>query len=512
MDSLASGTASPPISRWWSEHRTISLALIYGAVAVLLAVPMLIVTVPLGADDLNHLARIYVRAHIATDPDLERLFQLNSELTPYAGMDFVLTPLARVLPIMVAARIYIVALVWGLVGAVVVLQRAFTGRIGIAPAAAGLIAYNGLLAWGLLTYLLGMILALLLFATWHSYRARPWWFRLIFFSGAATVLYVTHVLAFVLYGVMVASYELFARPRPWRTAPRDWVVAAGQAIPALMMWRSLSMWHSLGTRIAGQSAFTYMANFKLFAIVAPIAFSGAVGGFLDFGVVVLIYGGLVWFLAPWRGWPIWPRGLAAPALVMLVLTLVMPLSFMGVGLFDYRFTVPAACLLLAGLRPKYFDLRRAVAAGVAVGVCMVAHIADVSQVMHRCDLQYAELSRGLQSLPRGAVVETVLERSAPEPGAKCTTLPIYNHIASLVTIERSGAAPDFFALVTSVNARGGRQTDTEPVSADQFTKAPAGGYVLWFHFGHRRPVPRGLTLLWRGSFFDVWSAVSGKAL
>ncbi len=35
-------------------------------------------------------------------------------------MDLLLTPLARVLPILLLGRIYLVALVWGLVGAVVV--------------------------------------------------------------------------------------------------------------------------------------------------------------------------------------------------------------------------------------------------------------------------------------------------------------------------------------------------------------------------------------------------------
>ena len=44
--------------------------LVYAALALLLAVPMLVAAVPLGTDDLNHLSRIYVRAHIETDPDL----------------------------------------------------------------------------------------------------------------------------------------------------------------------------------------------------------------------------------------------------------------------------------------------------------------------------------------------------------------------------------------------------------------------------------------------------------
>ena len=170
MSSAAPASFGTPLLRWWGTHRTAGMVLVYAALAIVLAIPILSVQVPLGGDDLNHLARIYVRAHIGSDPDLAQIFQVKSDLIPYLGMDLLLTPLARVAPIMVVGRIYILALVWGLVGAVIVLQRTFTGRIGLAPAAAGLIAYNGLLAWGLLNYVLGLILALLALAAWHALR------------------------------------------------------------------------------------------------------------------------------------------------------------------------------------------------------------------------------------------------------------------------------------------------------------------------------------------------------
>ncbi len=65
------------LGRWWRGHRTAGLVLVYAVVAVLLAIPVLVADVPLGVDDLNHLARIYVRAHIDQDPDLARLFEVR---------------------------------------------------------------------------------------------------------------------------------------------------------------------------------------------------------------------------------------------------------------------------------------------------------------------------------------------------------------------------------------------------------------------------------------------------
>ena len=503
MNSLATASFGMRIGRWWDEHRTTGIVLVYAAIAALLAIPVLVAAVPLGVDDLNHLARIYVRAHIDTDPELARLFEVRADVIPYLGMDWLLTPLARLLPIMLVGRIYLLALVLGLVGAVVVLQRAFTARVGLGPAATGLIAYNGLIAWGLINYVLGLILALLVFAAWHSQREKSWWVRLILFAGAATVLYLTHLLAFGLYGVLVVSYELVGRARPWRTPLQDWVVLAGQAVPGLLLWRAL------GSKMLGtDSAILYTLPAKLFALESPFLFRGAFGGW-DSGLLAACFCGAALYLGVRSGWLAWPRTLAGPALILLGLTIILPYRVFGVSLTDYRFPVAAACLALAGLRLTSPTLPRALTLAAALMLLTAAHMADVSVLMHQCDGQYAELRGALAALPRGAELTTVLERTEPVPDTACTSLPIYEHISQLVTIDRSGYAPDFFARVTSVGARDERPTDTDPISADTFTAAPASGYVLWIHLGRPRPIPSRLTPLRRGSFFDLWAVARG---
>ncbi len=472
---------------------------VYAAVAALLAIPVLIANVPLGADTLGHLARIYVRAHIGSDPNLARLFRIRTDIIPYLGMDLLLTPFARVLPIMLVGRAYILALVWGLVGTVVVLQRVFTSRIGLGPAVTGLIAYNGLIAWGLINYVLGLILALLVFAAWHAQRTRPWPIRLALFAVAATIVYLTHLLAFVLYGVLVVSYELFGRAHPWRTPLRDWVVLAGQAVPGLVLWSA----SSIKLPSAGWGIH-YMLVAPMWALEAPFQFRGA-SGWLGTDAVAACFCGIALYLGIRQGWLAWPRTLASPVLVLLVLTIGLPLWAFGVFGTDYRFSVAAACLALAGLRLTSPSLSRALPIAAALAVLTVVHVADVAVLMHHCDGQYTELRGALAALPRGAELTTVLERTEPAPGIACTKLPIYQHISQLVTIDRSGYAPDFFARVTSVAVRDGRRTDTDPAFAKTFTAAPAAGYVLWIHLGHPRPVPRGLVLLRRGSFFDLWA-------
>jgi len=58
------------LGRCRTVSRPTALWIAYLALAALLAVPLLLVEVPLASDTLNHLARIHVRAHIADAPDL----------------------------------------------------------------------------------------------------------------------------------------------------------------------------------------------------------------------------------------------------------------------------------------------------------------------------------------------------------------------------------------------------------------------------------------------------------
>jgi hypothetical protein len=486
------------VSRWYVRHRTCGIVLVYVALASMLAIPILVARVPLGVDTLNHLARIHVRAHISADPDLGRLFEVRTGIIPYLGMDLLLTPLARVLPTLMVGRIYILALVWGLVGAVVILQRVFLSRVGSGPATAGMIAYNGLIAWGLINYVLGLILALLAFAAWHAQRTRPWLVRLVLFSGASTVLYLTHLFAVVLYAVMIASYELFSRAHPLRTPPRNSVVLVGQFAPVLFLAGSMA------TRLHGMDdTFRYVAVAKLLALESPFLFRGAGGGF-DTGLLTAGFSGVSLIVMIRRGWLTWPSTLTGPMLVLLALTVALPFTIFGAALIDYRFPVAMACLALAGLKVTLPAQTRACLVGT-MALLTIVHVADVAAVTYRCDGQYSELRKAFGTLPRGTELTVVLERTEPTPGVACSDLPIYDHIAQLITIERSGYAPDFFARATSVGPRGDRLADMDAASAATFSAGSATGYVLWIHLGRRRPVPSGFVPLWRGSFFDLWA-------
>ncbi len=475
------------------------LALAYLVVALVLAAPVVGVEVSLGVDTLNHLARIHVRAHLADDPDLARLFALRDGLVPYMGLDWMLTPLARVMPTLDAGRLGTVLLVWGLMGAAAVLQRAVTGRVGAGPLLVGLVGWNALVAWGFLNYVLGVVCALLGLAAWHALRERGWLLRLAVFTAVATGMYCVHLLGLAVYGAMLGAYEAFGRPRAWRTPVWEWLLLAAQFVPAGVLWIGLA-----APPPSADNALRWLAGVKRLVLPSPFLFAGAGGG-LDFGFLVAPACALLLTGLTLAGMLRWDRRLAAPAAALMLLGLLAPTRAFGVTLVDLRFPAVAACLAAAAVQldPRVARARAPLGLALAAGTLLQA--GSVRAVMRACDGQYAELRAALPAVPRGAVLTAVLE-DEPARGGECSDLPIYNNMPLLITLERSGYNPVFFAQATGVGVRGGLPTDQKPTPADAVTRSmlPQGGYLLWMHLGHRRLVPAGLTLLRSGSFFDLY--------
>ena len=457
----------------------------------------------MGVDTLNHLARIHVRAHIAGDADLARLYEVRDAWVPYMGLDWLMTPLARVMPTLAAGRVFIVLLLWATVGAVMVLQRTFTGRIGFEPLLMGLVSYNGLLAWGFLNYMVGVVAALLGLAAWHATRGRPWGWRLLLFTAVATSMYLVHLLALAVYGVMLGAYEVFGRPRPWRTPLRDWLVLGLQFIPAAALFLQLPMLPP-----GGNLGLVWRWHEKPVFLASPFLFSGAAGG-LDAGLLVLLLCACALLLFTCTGVLRWNRGLAAVALVLAVMSVAAPKWALSVSMIDLRFPIVALCLAIAALSITPGAGWPLWPVPLVLAGATLFQVGSAATALRACDRQYTEVRAALQAVPPGEVLTAVQETEHLAPGSECTNLPIYENLPLLTVLERSGYNPGFYAAVTPVMVRDGRATDSGPIRAHRLTPdmLPRPGYVLWMHFGnHDRPIPPGLTPLREGSFFTLYAA------
>src|SRR5206468_3412952 len=120
----------------------------------------------------NHLARATVLAFGATDPILSRMYAPRWAIIPNLGIDLVLPPLLRVLPMHVAGRIVIGFAVLLPVLGTIAYSRAVFGVRSLWPLASALVAYNATLLLGFLNFVASLGLALLLAAAWIVWRNR----------------------------------------------------------------------------------------------------------------------------------------------------------------------------------------------------------------------------------------------------------------------------------------------------------------------------------------------------
>ncbi|MBM3488403.1 MAG: hypothetical protein FJX67_17525 [Alphaproteobacteria bacterium] len=147
------------------------LPALYLAFATIAMVPLFAVeTIPLD-DYPNHLARMHILVEHARTPALQTFYDVRWAAFPNLAMELVVVPLAALVPVELAGRLFLAATLVLLVAGVAAVHRALTGRWSAWPAAAFLLLYNDTLLFGFVNYLFALGLALLSFAAWIALAA-----------------------------------------------------------------------------------------------------------------------------------------------------------------------------------------------------------------------------------------------------------------------------------------------------------------------------------------------------
>src|SRR5271157_3404513 len=94
----------PPASRFLYILKYLA---VYGLMSAIVLFPLAIVQVPGLTDYPNHLARMYILAHIDNSDALRRFYEVRWLPIPYLGMDATFEILSRFASIYDAGRIFI---------------------------------------------------------------------------------------------------------------------------------------------------------------------------------------------------------------------------------------------------------------------------------------------------------------------------------------------------------------------------------------------------------------------
>ena len=135
----------------------------------LLLLSLCLVSTPAMVDYVNHLARMV----LLVQPDPGPAYVVTWIPYPNLAMDIIVSALAQLVPVDVAARLFL-ALTYGLVvSGAMALERAVKGHDGLAGLCAMLALSSIPFAWGLVNFCFGLGIALWGFAHWLRNSHRP---------------------------------------------------------------------------------------------------------------------------------------------------------------------------------------------------------------------------------------------------------------------------------------------------------------------------------------------------
>ena len=449
------------------------------ALALLAALPFLMVEYPQMTDYPAHLARYHVMLDIGHNPWLQRYYLFKWRLNGNMGVDLLMVPLGRLLGVETAGWL-VGALIPPLTGlGMVAVEWVLRRRIGIGALLAMTTIWSPAMELGFYNFCLSLALVLWAFALWV--RLENWYWRPTLFVPIGFAVWLCHVSGWGILGVMVVGYE-WSRRKSIASLIAPWPLLA-PVVPMLLYPGA-----SAGALPYGPSYFAYKNAILLQAMRDQwFALDEATPLLLLLPVLLAI----VFRKFDARlGWA---------ALMMYVLIWAVPRHLGGGDYADYRLipvTLMLACLAIDWSPPRLALWLAPVLFLVRLGVTTDAWIDNDNALQ-------VEL-KALDLIPEGA-------RVAGAVGIP-TTWPLkpYEHAPAYATIRRDALVNVHFAIPGVHMLQLRHPIDVfidpyhriiyrprNPVDLSHFEPALYADY-LWY-FGGRQPsaLPEGAVVLYR---------------
>ncbi len=396
---------------------------------ILVSVPLFSTVLPPLFDYPNHLARMHLLAEGGN-----QFYAVHWTPLPNLAQDLIVPPLAQLMPLEVASKLFLVAIFGLIAGATIWLNRVATGAWRMWPLLAFLLLYNRMFLWGFLNYLFGIGVALAGTALWLALEGERWWLRILSASVVALACYLSHIAAFGFYALVIIGIELSPvwgelRARRWAAVARRMAIVGAQfAIPTVLFF---TYWHP-----ADAGGISYGA----FPRKADLVFSVFDNYNRAFDIVCFaLFLGLIGCLAATRRLRLAPRLAGAVGLVFAAYLLVPSQVYGGSGT-DHRLPVAIFLLLIAASTSEFPNRRTAASIGLVAAVLLIARMAVIEYVWLRADHVYSADLAGIDMLPRGAKLAVAFPASAvnfaPVPKV---------HLAVLAVARREAFVPTLFA-------------------------------------------------------------------
>jgi hypothetical protein len=412
---------------------TIALYLVLAAAALF---PVLAVSFPPLADLPNHLARAHIIANLAHDSDLQRHYAIQWQLLSFQSTDLLLPPLAKLVGLETACRIFIGATFAALLGGVFALHKVLFGRVGLLPAAAFLVLYNFMLAWGLLSFLFTSGLSLILLAGWIGTAERQSALRSACFALGALVIFFFHFFAFAVFALALVAFEQWRWWRDRKQLGRR-IILSGIVfvVPAVLFM------------LVPRSTIPLLNNYgniddKVRAILSPFNLYFAWPDYLlALSAIALFTVGRL------KGLFVLALPIRWPVIAIVAATIVMPNLLMSVWGPDFRLPTIALLLLIGGTELTLKTRKQAAILACTLVALMLVRVGTVTAEWRRMADDLSELRAATATLDRGAKVVVVPSRYDHRNPPAIGIFP-YSHFAAFAVIDRDVFLPHLFSAFT----------------------------------------------------------------
>ena len=400
----------------------------FALLMTLVSVPLFSTVLPPLFDYPNHLARLYLLLEGGNT-----FYAVRWGPLPNLAQDLIVPPLASVIPLNLASKLFLV-MVFGLItGGATWLNRVATGALSVWPLLAFLLLYNRIFLWGFVNYLFGIGVALGGMALWLALEPRRSWVRVLASSIVAFLCYFSHIAALGFYALVILGIEAGPaitelRARQWAVLGRRIGVAGMQFIlPAVLF---LSYWHGTATDVSyadfWRKADLVFSVFDNYDRVFDVA---------CFALFLSLLGWLIWTrrlaLVPRLGWAI---------CVVFTSYILMPSQMYGGSGVDHRLPIAWFLLLIASSAPRFPSRRVATAVAIVAGSMLVIRLVVIERVWRQANEIYSVDLIGIDALPRGIKLAVAI----PPDGIHLVSVPEV-HLPALAISRREAFVPTLFA-------------------------------------------------------------------
>ena len=406
---------------------------VWSAFALLLAlsaVPVFSTVLPPLVDYPNHLARMHLLAEGG-----DAFYTVHWAVLPNLAEDLIVPPLAHVLPLDIAGKLFLVMIFALMAGGTMWLNRVTTGAWRIWPLLGFLFLYNRILLWGFVNYLFGIGVALGGTALWLALERRRWWLRMLSSSLVAFACFLSHIAAFGVYTLVILGVEALPatgefRGREWPALARRIAIAVPQFVaPAALLLDLQRSWPSGMISSAGlwRKADLLFSVFDNYNRAFDLA---------CFALFLALIGWLVWT----RRFGVGPR-LASAAGIVFTAYLLLPSQIYGGSGADHRLPIAFFLLLVAASVPRFASRQTAAAVGMAAASILVIRLGVIEHVWRKADRIYAADLAGIDALPRGSKL------AIAQPPHLFHVVPVPEvHLPVLAIPRREAFVPALFAI------------------------------------------------------------------